>query len=312
MVRLLITAGVLGYLTYVLHRRESHLTDLYQQWRGNGATGQYGRLALLIPLGLLNWSLEALKWQLLARKIAHIRWNEAFQGVLAGLALGFVTPNTLGDYAARLWMLDQRNRLEAVGAVMLGRVAQLYSTLLVGLLALVYFARVQLPARPELAIAAIALCAILLLAGVGVALNRRFVRLLPRFRVTRPLARYLRVLETYRPAEVFAIAGLSLLRYGVFSGQFFLLLRIFGISLPPLDAFTGIALVYLAKSVVPALHFLSDLGVREVSALYIFDFYHAAPAAVLAATLSLWLLNMLLPALSGSFLLWRLKIGPHS
>ncbi|MES2732218.1 MAG: UPF0104 family protein, partial [Bacteroidota bacterium] len=55
-------------------------------------------------------------------------------------------------------------------------------------------------------------------------------------------------------------------------------------------------------------HFLSDLGVREFSALYIFEFYHASLSAVLAATLSLWLLNILLPALSGSALVWRLKI----
>lgn len=308
--RVLILTVMLGYIGYTLHEQEDGLIKLFRQCLALSSQGVfwYGLLPLLGLLGLLNWSLEALKWQLLAAKVERIRWSEAFMGVLAGLSLGFVTPNTLGDYAARLWMLRNRDRMEAIGAIMLGRVAQLYVTLINGLLAFLYVSH-RHPFLPNLFIPALIVLLLLQASGCYVAVNRRFVLQLQTVRWTKPIARYFQVLTRYRPVEVFQVLGLSWLRYGVFTTQFLILLWIFGIHLPLPDLISGVGMVYLAKSVVPAFHFLSDLGVREFSALYVFSLYQAEPSAVLAATLSLWLLNILLPALSGSALVWRLKTG---
>jgi len=306
--RVLMLALVLVYLGYALYEKEDSLASLADQWIRLGKKGffWYGTLPLLGLLGLLNWSIEARKWQLLAAKVERIRWTEAFMGVLAGLSLGFVTPNTMGDYAARLWMLRNRQRMEAIGAIMLGRLAQFYVTLVNGLLALLYVSS-QRGILPHLQVPASIALTLLLVSGLYVVMNRQFIHRLERFRLTRPLARYFRVLTLYRPIEVFGVLGLSWLRYGIFSTQFLILLWVFGVRLPLSDLFSGVSLVYLAKSVVPAFHFLSDLGIREISALYIFGFFQAPASAVLAATLSLWLLNILLPALSGSALVWRLK-----
>jgi len=307
-IRVLVLGLMLGYLGFALYQKEESLMQLPGQWLAVGRESRfwYATLPLLAGMGLLNWSLEAWKWQLLAEKVERISWTEAFKGVLAGLSLGFVTPNTLGDYAARLWMLQNRNRMEAVGAVMLGRVAQLYVTLVTGLLAFLYVCQ-QRDWLPQFYFPALLILTLLLVSGTYVAINRSFVYRIGHFRYTRWLSPYFRVLTAYRPAEVFRVLGLSWLRYFVFTGQFLLLLWVFGVRLPLPDLISGIALVYLSKSIVPAFHFLSDLGVREFSALYVFGWYGAAASPVLAATLSLWLLNILLPALSGSILLWRPK-----
>lgn len=307
-VRLVLLCLMLGYIGFTLVQRQESLTKLFRQWQLAWNINNAGYGALLMLLGPVNWWLEARKWRLLAGKIARISTKEAFRGVLAGLSLGFVTPNTLGDYAARVWMLENRNRMEAIGAVLLGRLAQLYITLLCGGTALAYFVRTEFPLQRGWLLVIWLLLGILLAAGLYVAVDRRFVLALHRVRRLKKISRYLDVLAVYRPSEVFRVLGFALFRYAVFSFQCVLLLLIFSIHLPWATMLTGTSLVFLAKSVVPAFHFLSDLGVREFSSLYIFSYYEVAPSAVLAATLSLWLLNILLPALVGWLLLWRLKI----
>ncbi|MES2732217.1 MAG: lysylphosphatidylglycerol synthase domain-containing protein, partial [Bacteroidota bacterium] len=253
-VRLLVLGLMLSYIGFILHQKEASLTTLYQQWLLVKEQGLF--LPLLLLLGLINWSLEAQKWRLLASKVEPISWKEAFKGVLAGLSLGFVTPNTVGDYAARIWMLENRNRMEAIGAVMLGRVAQLYITLMAGGVALMYFCLTQTPPQTTLFYTVLATWLIFLGAGIYVAIDRvvphrAFISSLEKIRWLQFSSSYFQVLTLYKSSEVFQVLGLALLRYVVFSSQFLLLLWIFGVRLPLPDLLTGIGLVYLAKSVVP-------------------------------------------------------------
>ena len=58
---------------------------------------------LLIILIFINWGFEALKWQILAKKIESISFLKAYQSVLVGLSLGFITPANVGDFAGKIW-----------------------------------------------------------------------------------------------------------------------------------------------------------------------------------------------------------------
>ena len=85
--------------------------------------------AILIPL---NWGFEAKKWQLLGQKLEPISYLRAYRAVMVGLTLGFITPNRLGDYAGRVLELKSKQRLEAIGAIFIGRFCQLVATVIVG------------------------------------------------------------------------------------------------------------------------------------------------------------------------------------
>jgi hypothetical protein len=54
---------------------------------------------------------------------------------------------------------------------------------------------------------------------------------------------------------------------------------------------------------------LSDLGVRELSAMYVFGLLGQERLQVLSASLSLWLLNIVVPSAIGLFFVLRLKLG---
>jgi type III secretory pathway component EscU len=73
-------------------------------------------------------------------------------------------------------------------------------------------------------------------------------------------------------------------------------LYFFGVDAPWYVMAEGIILVYVAKSVFPT--FL-DLGVRELTAIFYFSSYGYDSTMVMLAGLTIWLVNMVSPALIG-------------
>src|SRR5690606_7784400 len=99
-----------------------------------GHDNQQLRLLVLLAAALIpvNWGFEAWKWWYLAQKIEKVSFLRAFRSVMVGLTLGFITPNRVGDYAGRILELRSKKRFHAIGAIFLGRFAQLVITVLAG------------------------------------------------------------------------------------------------------------------------------------------------------------------------------------
>ena len=272
-----------------------------------------GRGPVLLALALvpLNWGLEAWKWQRLASHLAPGHsYGRSLRAVLLGLTLGFATPNRVGDYAARILELPGRRRLDAVGAVFLGRYAQLVATVLAGGAGLLYFLLTfYLGGYPAAQVGVVAAAG---LAGAGALLplyrSRVLLAALGLVRPLRRFRRYLAVMPTYSAAELHAALGISGLRYAVFCGQFLLLLYAYGVRGPLGPAAAAVAGTFLFKSLVPSLNALADVGVRELSATHLFGLLGQPALPVLSASLSLWVINIALPSALGLLLLPGLRV----
>jgi uncharacterized membrane protein YbhN (UPF0104 family) len=300
---------VVGTVWYTLHQQRQGLGDIFREFRTAFAPGNAARLALVLALTALNWSLEARKWQALARRIEPISFGAALRGVLAGLTIGFVSQVNAGDFLGKVGSLRSDRRLEALGAVLLGSGVQTFVTLAFGTLAYaVFLSRVPEPLDGGYLAVLGLLVGTLAFSGWLYARRDRFEYWLARFDWLRRFSRNFHVLQTYAPGEVARVLGWATLRHLTFSLQFLLVLRVFGVTISLLDAWTVVNLVFLAKTFIPAFHFLSDLGVREFSALYFFGFFGVPAARVVSATLALWLANVLLPVLVGSAFVFQLRL----
>lgn len=316
--RFLLIAGkiVVVLLTlYFLYLAIFTAPDTLLSWRGildAARQSDYTPLlvvsALLIPL---NWGLEAWKWQLLGQKLEEISYLRAFRAVMVGLTLGFITPNRLGDYAGRVLELKSKARLEAIGAVFIGRFCQLVATVLVGSLGLIYFALLLYwRAYPGICLSIFFLLLVLNAAMLLLLFNARaMVALVAAVGPLRKLAKYLAIMGSYTFAEMNRVLLLSLVRYFVFLLQFVLLLILFEVRLNPVEYISGVSAAFFLKSVVPSVSLLSDLGVRELSAMYVFGLLGQERLQVLSASLSLWLLNIVVPSAIGLFFVLRLKLS---
>jgi hypothetical protein len=125
---------------------------------------------------------------------------------------------------------------------------------------------------------------------------------------------FFRVFAFYHNREMATVMLLSLFRYLVFSTQFYLLLRLFGVSIPYFNALVLIALIYFIMAIIPTVA-LTELGIRGSVSLYIFGLYfaHLIPLTgvnnmgVFAASTLLWFINLGLPALIGTIFVFQLQ-----
>ena len=306
---------MLGLTLYLLHRAVFTAPDTFLSW------GTILRNALQSPLRFLlvctvllipvNWGFEALKWQLLGQKIEPLSFLRAYRAVMVGLTLGFITPNRLGDYAGRVLELKSRERLEAIGAVFMGRYCQLVATVLAGAAGLLYFIlRFYWAPYPGVSLSVIFL--LLGLSAAMVLLLYNASAMVAVVAAVKPLRRavpYLAVMGAYTHREVSRLLLLSLGRYLVFLLQFILLLVLFEVRLTPVQYVSGVSGTFFLKSVVPSVSLLSDLGVRELSAMYLFGLLGEGRLQVLSASLSLWLLNIAVPSAVGLLFVLRLRFS---
>lgn len=299
--------AMLSYLYVTIREKGQSLQDIYQLLSDRLSFSHLAELSLVVLLTPLNWACESRKWQLLAQKIENVSFFQSLKGVLSGLALGFIMPNNVGDAAGRVLSLQSTQRLTGVGAALLSNGLQFYVSLFFGTLGWGFFIEQQsaLQYWPQLTL--LGTLTATLVFGIWLIISRKKAEVyLERFRWFRWIEPYIDVIAQYELPEIGRAFRWAVLRYGVFTLQFGLLLSIFDISLPILTALACIFLVFFAKTLIPALNFLGDLGIREASSLYFFSFYGIAPARVVAVTLTLWCINILLPVLVGAF--WTMKV----
>ena len=278
---------------------------LVRTWQGQGR----GPVLLALLLMPLNWGLEAWKWWYLARHLEPVSFRRSLRAVLVGLTLGFVTPNRVGDYAGRIMELKSR-RLDALGAVFLGRYCQLVATVAAGTVGLLYFLlRFYVAGYPA---AQLGLVALVLLLNALVLLPLYYSELLvAAVRAVKPLrrfSRYVAIMPTYPARLLTTVLLISGLRYAVFCLQFGVLLWAYGVQAPVGPALAAIAGTFLLKSLVPSLNALADVGVRELSATHLFGLLGQPVLPVLSASLSLWVLNIAVPSAIGLVFVLRLKV----
>jgi uncharacterized membrane protein YbhN (UPF0104 family) len=301
---------VFGLTSFYLYRAIKGRTDFINLLNDQTGSGTWIFVGLAAVLIIANWGLEAWKWWFLAKKIEQIPFGQAFRSVMVGLTLGFITPNRVGDYAGRILVLQSKKRINAIGAIFLGRFAQLVVTLALGSLGVFYlFWHFYWPEFPWAKFGIgffIFLCNFFLILFFFKA--SLILTLLATFRPARYFLPYLRVLSEYTFPELGITLGLAFCRYCVFGVQFGLLLKAFGIGFSFTQYTSCISGTFLLKSIVPSLSALTDIGMREISAMHFFSLFGQPQVNVLSASLSLWFLNIVLPSALGLIFVARLKL----
>ena len=270
------------------------------------ADPRWALLALaLVPV---NIGLEAYRWGRLVRRIApQVRTRDAIRAVVGSYPLGLLTPGRVGDYVGRAVYLREIPAGASAALTFGERMATLAACLAGGLAALgPYLRTVADPSPLWPAVVAVGLMATSTLVALILfpALAQTVATtLLPFAPVRRAVAAFGRIPND----EGVLLLALSGLRYVVFSAQFVFLLHAVAPAAPWSGLALGVALVFFAKSAIPQVT-LGDLGVREGAAVFFLATYGVAPAAALDASLALFGLNLLLPALVGVPFLLQLQL----
>jgi Lysylphosphatidylglycerol synthase TM region len=244
-------------------------------------------LYLTLFLMPINWATETLKWLPLIKLTEPISFKTGYKAVLAGVTFSLFMPNRVGEFGGRILFLRRRNALKGVFSTFVGSWAQQTVLITFGFLGFAYFLidlwKVELFVLQ--AVIFIGLITIALLFFVF--LNLEIV--VPIFKKIRFLYRFPRlikgvsVIRQYKRRDLAKTLMWAFIRYAIYSLQYYMMLRFFGIDVPILRGLACIATIYLLQTSIPLPPVVSLLARGEV-AIKIWGLFQANEMSILAAT----------------------------
>jgi hypothetical protein len=265
---------------------------------------------------LINWGLEAKKWQWCNRSLQSIPYGMAIKAVFTGIAIASLTPNRVGEYFGRMLYIDEGKRIQSVSLTVVGSMAQMLVTLLCGSMGIFYLQwyllRHAVAGHPYLHIS-LQLLAVGMILGMVLLLLFYFrlgwfVSWVQKWDLKQRYLTYVKILKDLPAPVLLRILLLSFVRYLVFIIQYGLLFAAFGVELSWPQLAGGISVMFLVMALVPTITFLTDLGLRWEASIQIMELFSANMVGIFAASLGIWLVNLIVPALIGSLLILRIKI----
>lgn len=278
------------------------IDTLVQEFKQKGVNASPIYFVVAFFLMLANWALEALKWRYIISRYEPISLAVSIKAVLSGVTLSIITPNQIGDFIGRVLHLQVLNKIKGSLATVIGHTAQVLVTCLFGAYALIHFGHTVFKENWMIALlfAAIML-ALLLYVGMG-----EWYAKLKKIAWLNKYQDYLVVFGDFSPQQLSGIFGISFLRYLVFLSQYFLLLRFYGIEIDAANAIACIVGTFFVQSLVPSF-LLLEIGLRGASAIWFFELYTHDISGILLSAYSLWMINMLIPALLGLYFIYKVK-----
>lgn len=256
----------------------------------------------------VNWGIEAQKWRQLLSKMERLSFKDAFRAILCGITLSLFTPNRVGEYGGRVLILQHANRLEAIAVTLVGSLSQIIANVTLGAVGFLIFVGFYLHWnlwQIELAIAgAVLLIIALLFVYFHVQKAEQWMGKIPFFRRYK---NYFKPIEAYSQRELAQVLGWSFLRNLVFTLQYIGLCWTFNMEVGLFTAWMVVNTIFFVQLFIPSIA-LIELGIRGNLALFFWGYVTTNHLAIIAATFSLWWINLMMPAIVGWWLISRLNV----
>jgi hypothetical protein len=262
----------------------------------------------------VNWLLETFKWYLLLKQDAVISFKKCMVAVLGGLALSMNTPNRIGEFFGRILYLEKENRFSGINYSIISGLSQLLMTLMAGWIALYYLTIfnpltinlsglanwIFLPILRWVLLFIILMIVVVYFYYASVVRFLGIKRLLSRFSFFNPH------IPAISHRLLFHILLISILRFVIFTTQYILIWKAFGLTFGYIQGGAIVSVIYLVMAIIPTIT-IAELGIRGKVALLIAGLFTNQLLEITAGTVMIWILNLMLPAIAGTFFLWNLK-----
>ena len=302
LIKLSIVVGA-GYFIYSkLLLNENLLFSTYIAFLIENDPFSLKNVLFLVFLTLFNWFFEILKWQKLVHIVQKISFKDSLEQSLGGLTASLVTPNRIGDYGAKVMYYTNRFKGKIVLLNLVGNISQMTITTVFGVIGLtifVNFYQVDINYyRVTRFVFILLIIAILSFFGVK---HRRF-------KVKGHS--YVDIIDFIKSITINVKAKtlvFSLIRYLIFSFQFYFFLSVFGVAIDYLDAMVVITSMYFLASIIPSIS-IFDVVIKGSVAVFLFSFLKINELTILTIITSMWLLNFVIPSVFGGYYILNFRL----
>ena len=244
---------------------------------------------------IINHFLEIKKWKTLTKSVKNNSWFEATEQSLASLTFSIITPNRIGEYGAKVLYYPNNKRKQILLLNFAGNFYQLAITIILGMIGMVFLYKYASFSIISTQNSIIIIIALISMVGIFYFLKEKYSK------IGDWLSKIIELLSFKNNKIVILI---SLLRYLVFSHQFYFLIYCFKLNISYFEAMTAISSVYLIASCIPILS-LFDLALKGSVAIIVFSIFEIDSIQILSITTLMWLLNFVFPAIIGSYFVFQ-------
>lgn len=303
--------AALAFLYFKVFRNQSS-QDVFEFYQIHISSVTVLLILITLLLMLVNWALEAQKWRLILSRSYKLTFLQSLKAIFSGNTTGIFTPNRLGAFIGRVLHLPEGYRAEGTVTTWVGNAAQFVATLLFGSIgAFCYYVNdtFQWNFDTNFSLIRSSFFYVSLLVALGAVfgyfLSGYVVKWISQINFLSKFLDNLEQVNSFSFSQLTLYLTLSIVRYLVFILQFFTLFKAFNIILPFFDVFVYVGVLYLAIAFLPTL--FGKLGVRESVLIVLLAHLPYSELQIISASFTLWLINTILPALIGSFLILNLK-----
>lgn len=298
--------AVIAFYVFLYKISIPHIEQLKEYYQINGFRDiRLNLFAMAVILVLPNWLVESVKWLFAVKPIQEISLKTAIKGVLKGIPPSTFTPNRIGETVGRPSVLNPQHRVEGGIATLYNGISQMPVMLIFTAAASFYlsangtrFIHEEYLTKPLFGIAALIGAALIIALFYH---PKIFVPTTQKYRLTQKIAPKLEFFARYHSQEQNTLLILSAIRFFIYCTQNYLVIKALGINISIIDGYAAIFLIYGIISFVPR-PALAELGVRcSVSALILAP-YSPNPLLPAASSALLWIINILIPCIIGTFL----------
>ena len=302
------------WLAFSIYRHIRNQPQLQASWIQIKASFQSVQILYLVFALLLvfaNWGLEARKWQISVATIQRIRFLQAFKAVLSGVTFSVSMPNRVGEYLGRVLYLPEGSRLKTISVTLVGSCAQLLTTLFWGMIGLLVLKKrliaIYPGVRPWYDGMLYGLPVIVLVTGLLYFNVAGTVQSLKKWIRNDTFMYLVDAVSGLHKKLLLDILMLSFFRYGIFIMQYILIYYLFEVPVSGIIIAWVMSVLFLAMAIVPSIA-LVEIGVRGQLSLQLMGVFSSNSLGIGLASITVWFINLILPAIAGSMLLLNIKI----
>lgn len=306
LIKLSIVVGASYFIYQKLMKNPDLDFNRFIEFTSQNAIFSPKNLIFLLLLSIFNWFFEILKWRGLVSVVTKISFKNALEQSLGALTASLFTPNRIGEYGAKAAYYTSQQRRKIMLANLLSNMLQMGVTVILGIIGFsIYINNYDVDINYyKIGRFLIIILTVAFLAIFGVTQNRFNIK---GFSLERIKAFVL----DFPKSKLISGLVFSLLRYLIFSFQFYLVLHIFKVDISYLEAMSVITSMYLIASIIPSI-FIFDAVIKGSIAVYLFSFLGINELIILCTITLMWLLNFVLPSIFGGFYVLNFKLTESS
>jgi hypothetical protein len=264
-------------------------------------------------LMIINWGIEARKWQVLLLPLEKLSLGRAFKAILSGVAFAMNTPNRIGEYGGRVLYISEGKRIRAVSLTIAGSFSQLIITLFFGVIGIWMLRDLFLSNEyissfsiwlKFLEVILIFITIICLMIYFRISWIIKGVERLPGAGI---FVQHISVLEDLSVTILLRVLSLSVVRFVVFIVQYNLLLEVMHVEAGWWQGFWLVSVLFLWLAIWPTIALL-ELGLRWEYSILLFSMVSKNTVGIYAVATGIWFINLVLPALAGSLFMLGIRI----